>query len=72
MLDQTTNALIGRPQYGRLQSEKFDHNCRRENRIPVKCPNPFLLARNLVSANSIESRSGQPSRLLNNQGSKRR
>jgi hypothetical protein len=46
--------------------------CRRKNSIPVKCPNPFLLARNLVSANSIESRSGQPSRLLNNQGSKRR
>jgi hypothetical protein len=47
-------------------------NCRRKNSIPVKCPNPFLLARNLVSANSIESRSGQHSRLLNNRGSKRR
>jgi hypothetical protein len=45
---------------------------RRENRIPVKSPNPLLLARNIVSANSIETRSGQPSRLFNNQGSKRR
>ena len=31
--------------------------CWRENRIPVKCPNPLLLAGNLVSANSIETRS---------------
>ena len=31
--------------------------CWRENRIPVKCPNPLLLTRNLVSANSIETRS---------------
>jgi hypothetical protein len=29
-----------------------------KNSIPVKCPNPFLLARNLVSANSGETRRG--------------
>ena len=28
----------------------------RQNHIPVKCPNPLLLPRNLVSANSIEAR----------------
>jgi hypothetical protein len=42
----------------------------REESKPVKYPNPFLLARNLVSANRGETRSGF--RLLNNQGSTRR
>jgi hypothetical protein len=39
----------------RLVFDQF-FNCRRQNHIPVKCPNPFLLPRNLVSANSIETR----------------
>jgi hypothetical protein len=39
----------------RLVFDQF-FNCQRQNHIPVKCPNLLLLPRNLVSANSIETR----------------
>ena len=36
-------------------------NCRRHNSVPIKVPNAFLLARNLVFAKHSEARSRQRS-----------